>query len=160
MADGAAAAGRTHTRAGKDARRGTQSDLVHNAGSEEELRPEVREQKSEIRGRGTADCGLRKFQTFDVEGTSLFQQPLVLVVSANPKPVKRTFVHASEGAPATRDTSRRVLALALEVQRRMPRVLVPKAICLSGLAPNFRRQRIVPAPELTRRRGLHRAAWF
>src|SRR5258708_15456423 len=36
------------------------------------------------------------------EGTSLLQQPLVFVVSANPKPVKGTFVHASEGAPATR----------------------------------------------------------
>jgi len=38
---------------------------------------------------------------FDV--ASFLQQPLIFVVSSYPKPVERTFVHPSEGAPAARD---------------------------------------------------------
>src|SRR5438067_12287413 len=41
VGEGATATGRTHGRAGKDARRGTQSDLLHDAGIEARGRLEV-----------------------------------------------------------------------------------------------------------------------
>jgi hypothetical protein len=78
---------------------------------------------------------------------SSLQQSLVFVVRADPKPVERAFVHSSESAPAARDTDRPVRALAFKAQRGMPRVFFPEVISLTSLCPNFRRQRMVGAPE-------------
>ena len=55
-------------------------------------------------------------------------------MSADPKPIQHTFVHASESAPASRDADRPVLALTLKAQRGMARVFFPEAISLPGFA--------------------------
>ena len=67
MADGAAAVGRTHTRADKDARRGTQSDLVHNAGSEESFQ----RMKEEAAKRMKKELKAADAAMFDVRGFRL-----------------------------------------------------------------------------------------
>ena len=70
---------------------------------------------------------------------SFLQHSLVFVVRADPKPVKRTFVHPTEGTPAASDADGPVGTLAFKAEGRMARVFRPQAISFSGLGSNFRR---------------------
>src|SRR6266705_2846977 len=80
MVDGAAAAGRTHTRADKDAHRGTQSDRVRDAGSEESFQ----RMKEEAAKRMKEELKAADAVMFDVSAFASATARQVCLMEGNP----------------------------------------------------------------------------
>ena len=86
----------------------------------------------------------------------LLQQPIVLCMRPNEKPVSRIAPHVCQRPIAVVDTGAPDFADFLEFERRMRVVATPKPVRLACTASDRRRQRLIHTPESTGRRRLHR----
>ena len=89
---------------------------------------------------------------------SLLDQPVILIVRPDPKPLHLLAAQESQCAVVTAHSCRPEISYSLEMKRGMARVLLPEFKILSCQPTNFRRQLQETPTKTWGRRGLHRAA--